>query len=185
MQGAQFHKILSLLTRRGALAVLFSGLLAAGVAGAGAMEDGQSAYAHRDFDAALKLLQPLAQSGDAQAQATLGLMYNTGEGVTQDFESAIRWWRLSAVQGNALAQVNLGLAYGIQQKFDRAYVHMMVDDHRSDIRDFENQSAKGTDSLIRVFASSSLQMLKRHLDSANSLVAMMGMNVKAEPMPVH
>lgn len=71
------------------------------------------------------------------------------------------------------------------EKFDRAYVHMMVDDHRSDIRDFENQSAKGTDSLIRVFASSSLQMLKRHLDSANSLVAMMGMNVNAEPMPVH
>jgi TPR repeat protein len=122
MQGAHFNKIFSLMTRRGAAAVLFSGFCAVAVAGAGALEDGQSAYAHRDFDAALKLLQPLAQTGDAQAQATLGLMYNTGQGVAQDFESAIRWWRLSAVQGNALAQVNLGLAYGIQQKFDRAYV---------------------------------------------------------------
>ena len=71
------------------------------------------------------------------------------------------------------------------EKFDRAYTRMMVDDHHADIKEFEKQASQGTDSLIRVFASGALQMLRRHLDSANNLQAMLGLNVNAEPMPAH
>ncbi len=60
--------------------------------------------------------------------------------------------------------------------FDKAYVQMMVDDHKSDINEFQKQASQGTDSLTRVFATGSLQMLHRHLDSANSLVNLLGLN---------
>jgi len=34
-----------------------------------------------------------AIAGDAEAQFTLGLMYDNGEGVPQDFAQANAWWR--------------------------------------------------------------------------------------------
>ncbi|HWB91290.1 MAG TPA: DUF4142 domain-containing protein, partial [Puia sp.] len=60
------------------------------------------------------------------------------------------------------------------EDFDRAYIQMMVDDHRSDIDEFQKQAGRGADSVTRVFAGSSLQMLRRHLDSANNLVSVVG-----------
>gem|GEM_PF-203511 len=68
--------------------------------------------------------------------------------------------------------------------FDKAYVQMMVKDHQSDINEFQKQAGEGGDSLTRVFASSSLQMLRRHMDSAHSLVALLGLDrVKAPVYP--
>ena len=93
---------------------------------AASLDDGAAAYARQDFATALKLLRPLASSGNAEAQETLGTMYSTGQGVAQDFDAAIRWWRLAAAQGNALAQVNLGLIYGVRQEFVPAYVWLSV-----------------------------------------------------------
>jgi len=72
------------------------------------------------------------------------------------------------------------------EDFDKAYVRMMVDDHKADIKEFENQAGKAMDSLTRIFASSSLQMLRRHLDSANNLVGLLGINyVRGEPIIPH
>jgi putative membrane protein len=66
--------------------------------------------------------------------------------------------------------------------FDKAYIRLMVDDHKGDIKEFEKQAGKGTDSLIRAFASSSLEMLRRHLDSADNLQGALGINyVKGAP----
>lgn len=89
---------------------------------AGPIEDGKAAFVQQDYEAALRLLQPLAKAGNAEAQAILGVMYNGGHGVPQDFDAASRWWQLAAVQGNPLAQLNLGLAYGVKQDFVRAYM---------------------------------------------------------------
>ena len=52
-----------------------------------------------------------AEQGDADAQFSLGVMYDTGEGVPQDYGEALRWYRLSANQGYANAQYNLGNMY--------------------------------------------------------------------------
>jgi TPR repeat protein len=49
--------------------------------------------------------------GDASAQYSLGLMYDTGEGVGQNFVEAVRLYDLAAGQGHAAAQCNLGLMY--------------------------------------------------------------------------
>lgn len=70
------------------------------------------------------------------------------------------------------------------KEFDKAYVLLMIDDHKDDIREFEKQAGKGMDSLTRAFASSSLEMLRRHLDSANSLQNLLGINyIKGDPIP--
>ncbi len=52
-----------------------------------------------------------AESGDADAQFNLGLMYANGDGVPKDSAEAVKWYRKSAEQGSALAQTNLGLMY--------------------------------------------------------------------------
>jgi TPR repeat protein len=58
---------------------------------------------------ALKL--SLAEQGDANAQCSLGLMYDEGTGVAQDKKEAVKWYRKSAEQVNADAQCNLGFMY--------------------------------------------------------------------------
>lgn len=68
--------------------------------------------------------------------------------------------------------------------FDKAYIKMTVNDHKADIKEFEKQASDGSDSITRVFASLRLQMLHRGLDSANSLMNMLGLNyVRGEPIP--
>ena len=67
--------------------------------------------AHSDETAQLHQLMERAAQGDADAQNYLGVMYNTGMGVTQDKKEAVEWFKKSAEQGNALAQANLGVMY--------------------------------------------------------------------------
>jgi len=58
----------------------------------------------------------------------------------------------------------------LQQKsgkdFDKAYIDLMVDDHKKVISSFEDESKKGTDADIRGFADSTLHTLKHHLQEA-------------------
>ena len=51
------------------------------------------------------------EQGMADAQNTLGVMYNNGLGVPQDHSEAVRLFRLSAGQGYVQGQFNLGLMY--------------------------------------------------------------------------
>ena len=53
----------------------------------------------------------LAEKGDADAQADLGVCYYKGWGVKQDYVEAVKWFRKAADQGNASAQNNLGSSY--------------------------------------------------------------------------
>ena len=56
-------------------------------------------------------LKRLAESGDADAQYNLGVMYAFGEGVAKDQVEAVKWYRKAAEQGDADAQYNLGVRY--------------------------------------------------------------------------
>ena len=75
-----------------------------------------------DFATALRVLRPLAESGNAQAQFNLGTMYDAGQGLTVDPEQATHWYRLSADQGYPNAEYNLAanLANGIGTTQDYA-----------------------------------------------------------------
>lgn len=52
-----------------------------------------------------------AEQGDDVAQYTLGVRYETGQGVAQDDKEAVKWYTKAAEQGIAEAQCSLGLRY--------------------------------------------------------------------------
>ena len=66
--------------------------------------------------------QQRADQGNAEAQFSLGLMYATGDGVSQDITQAVVWWRKAADQGYATAQYNLGAMYASGEGVPQDYV---------------------------------------------------------------
>jgi hypothetical protein len=72
---------------------------------------GNAAFARGDYNGAARQLVPLAARGNPRAQAMLGFMYATGQGVPQNYDAASYWYRLAAEQGDVTAQYLLGLAY--------------------------------------------------------------------------
>jgi TPR repeat protein len=74
-------------------------------------QQGFEAYNSADYETALSLWQPLAESGDAGSQFGLGQMYGNGFGVMMDDALAIKWYGLAAEQGHAQAQNNLALMH--------------------------------------------------------------------------
>src|SRR5437870_1310055 len=80
---------------------------------AGPLEDGLAAYTKGDFDTAVRLLRPLAEQGNPQAEQKLGRLYQRGKGVPKNFERAVEWYRKAAEQGDAAAQGRLGFLYRI------------------------------------------------------------------------
>ena len=80
-------------------------------AAAGPLEDGIAAYNRGDVKTALKLWQPLADAGNADAQVNIGVLHANGEGVPQSYPEALGWYRKAADQGDVYALNNLGLMY--------------------------------------------------------------------------
>ena len=82
---------------------------------------GQTAYERGDIAAALEAWRPLAEAGDARAQAALGSLHIQGEGVAVDYEEALRWTRLAAGQGDVTGQFNMGTIYAGALGVERNY----------------------------------------------------------------
>jgi putative membrane protein len=55
------------------------------------------------------------------------------------------------------------------EKFDKAYVDAMVDDHKTDVKLFEKEAKSGDDATVKAFAGRTLPTLKHHLEMALSL----------------
>jgi cell division septation protein DedD len=81
-------------------------------------------YTRGDYAEALRVWRPLAERGDGDAQASLGLLYARSQGVRQDYAEALKWFRQSAAQGYAIGQNNLGVmyrnGYGVRQDYAMA-----------------------------------------------------------------
>jgi hypothetical protein len=88
------------------------------------MKDADAAYFRKDFATAVRLVRPLADQGDAEAQFMLGSMYDEGWGAPQDTAAAANWYRKAADQGHTIAQYNLGVSYsrggGVPQNYVEA-----------------------------------------------------------------
>jgi TPR repeat protein len=69
-----------------------------GAAMAGPLEDARAAIDRGDFPAAARIVRPLAEHGDPDAQKSLGTMYELGLGVPQDYVLAHMWFNLVAAQ---------------------------------------------------------------------------------------
>jgi uncharacterized protein len=75
------------------------------------LSDGANALRRGDYVTAFRKLRPLAERGQAEAQALLALMYQQGSGVPQDAILAAHWYLSAAEQGHVGAQYQLGLLY--------------------------------------------------------------------------
>src|SRR5215472_5044405 len=94
-----------------------------GVVYAAAYDDAFAAYRKGDYETALKLMKPLAEAGNVNAQYNVGVMYNENL-VKQDFAEAAKWFKLAAAKGNVFAEVDLAVLYeygkGIGKDYNEA-----------------------------------------------------------------
>ena len=81
---------------------------------------GKAAYLEKDYKTAYEILYPLAEEGNSQAQVTIGIMYDYGQGVDANATEAFKWYKLAAEQGIPIVQHDLGVKYfqGIGTKQD-------------------------------------------------------------------
>jgi TPR repeat protein len=110
--------------RRKLLTLLFLAVCATGVRAD--FNDGVVALMTGDYDKALSILVPLAETADhAFAQYFVGRMYAAGQGVEKSMETAADWYRKAAELGVADAQFRLGALYqegdGVPQDMESAY----------------------------------------------------------------
>lgn len=70
-----------------------------------------SAYSRGDYVRAVSALSPLAERGNARAQALLGFLYENGFGVPQAYDAAADLYQRAAMQGDPFGQCRLGLIY--------------------------------------------------------------------------
>ena len=69
------------------------------------------AYDRADYKTALKVWMPAAEGGDADAQNSVGEIFEQGLGTEPNYEVAALWYRRAAQQGHKGAQFNLGTLY--------------------------------------------------------------------------
>lgn len=109
-QIARIRRMIRRLAPLGGLGLIV--LLLAGPARSQGYDAGVAAFEAGDLSRALRIWQPLADSGDAIAQYSLGKLYETGgRDVPKDYGRAVEWYRQAAAKGVAAAQNNLGLMY--------------------------------------------------------------------------
>ena len=68
---------------------------------------GAAFYAKKDYEHAFAVLLPAAQEGEAEAQFTMGVMYDVGQHVQVDKQAAFGWFRRAADQGHPNGQIRL------------------------------------------------------------------------------
>jgi len=78
---------------------------------AGDYETGRSAYDVGDFEKAMAVWAPAAESGDANSQFGMGLLYANGYGVPLDDAQALKWYMLAAEQEHGQAQCNIAVMH--------------------------------------------------------------------------
>ena len=74
-------------------------------------EDGVEAAFAGDFATAFTEFIIAAEDGLSLAQYNLGILYFTGQGVSQNLRKAFKWTKAAAEQGHVNAQFNLGSLY--------------------------------------------------------------------------
>ena len=99
------------------------------------LETGRAAYMAGEFDKAREIWLPLAEAGDAEAQAWIGSLYANGDGVDIDDSAAFGWYLKSAEAGNLPAQSNVGAMYAMGKG--------ITQDEKEAVRWFERAAENG------------------------------------------
>jgi hypothetical protein len=84
------------------------------------IQEAHNAYNAKKYDLAFELYGNLAQSGNADAQTSLGFMYQNAQGTSKDSNKAREWYEKAATQKQPYALFNLALFYVDYDQF-KAY----------------------------------------------------------------
>lgn len=68
-------------------------------------------YDRANYQTALQVWLPQAETGDAEAQTHVGEIFEKGLGRPANHQEAARWYQMAAGQGNTRAQMNLAYLY--------------------------------------------------------------------------
>lgn len=101
-------------TKRSIHGVILAACLAVSTPGDAAdLETARDLMEAGQFGAARDMLRPLANSGNADAEELIGVMYALGLGVERDDERAFDWYLRSSMKGHPGAQSGLGWYYEV------------------------------------------------------------------------
>ncbi len=77
------------------------------------LTSGLAAFEVKNYLDAFKLLKPIADGGDAEAQCVVANMYHLGLGLKRNVLEAVKYYKKSAAQGYGVASNNLGTIFTI------------------------------------------------------------------------
>ena len=133
---------------------------------------------------AVKWYRLAAEQGHANAQFSLGVMYDNGKGVPQDYKEAVKWLRLAASQGYANAQFGLGVMYdngqGVPKSMVVAYAFYNLS-AANDSSDANKEAAVNRGSLIEKMSKqeiSAAQELTREIAKSDNLLKVIDKYIK-------
>ena len=139
-------------------------------------EEGLAAAKKDDYKAAFKKWKKLAQKGNVDLQATVAVLYHTGQGVKKDYKKAFYWYKKAAEKGNSQSQANLGVMYakgtGTKRDMVKSYAWYSV-------AAAANKDKKVGNELWGIDAVSSL-LSKKQMAKAKKLAAQYTQKYKAK-----
>lgn len=93
--------------------IVFAALLATASPVLAEIETGRDLMDAKRFDEAMAELMPAANSGNAEAEELIGVMYALGLGVERDDVRAFEWYLRASLKGHAGAQSGIGWYYEV------------------------------------------------------------------------
>lgn len=118
-----------------------------------------------------KMGQEKATNADVKSFAAMMVHDHTGANAEVKRLAGERNVDLPAAPSDDKKQkaANVGEKKG--KEFDKAYMNMMVDDHKTTIDLFEKAQSDSKDEQVKTFITNTLPKLKMHLDSAQAINA--------------
>jgi putative membrane protein len=140
----------------------------------GTVDDKTSSFMN---DAAKGGMTEVEVSKLAKDRAMNPRVKNFAEMMVRDHSAANDELKTIARQKNVMLPTDLGnkqddvndLSKKKGADFDKAYMKMMVKDHKDVVDEFEKCAQNGTDPDVKTFASQKLPTLRMHLDSAKAI----------------
>jgi len=115
---------------------------------------------------AANIAQQQATSADVKKYAAMMIKDHTAAADSLKMVASKKNLTLPADISTDMQQNIADLQKKTGKDFDKAYMKMMVDDHKKVIKSFEDESKNGSDADIRAFADNTLHTLRHHLDEA-------------------
>ncbi len=72
---------------------------------------GQEYYDRQEYQKAIEYWEKAAAAGSTAAMIQLGILYDTGTGVSRNWDKTMEWFQKAADSGDAVGVYNIGVLY--------------------------------------------------------------------------